>query len=150
MSYRWQHSFIVKRPVSELIVLLKLFYMYQYPPPHTHTHTQQGIRDRTNVMYNTALGVIFGVKKYADSLLKVVESRGIKLNFKRNFVEITEKEAVFENTDLGTMETYEVWCSTHTHTHTHHTVHTHTHTHTTHTHSMIFSMPAHRKALWRS
>ena len=89
-------------------------------------------------MYNTALGVIFGVKKYANSLLKVVESRNIKLNFKRNFVEITKKEAIFENTELDTMETYQVCYSVFAHTHTH--THTNTHIpmpthHHAHTHS---------------
>ena len=29
------------------------------------------------VLYNTALGVIFGVKKYAGRLLKVVEKRSV-------------------------------------------------------------------------
>ena len=37
---------------------------------------QAGVRDRTTITYNTALGVIFGVKKYAERLLKV--------NFKDN------------------------------------------------------------------
>lgn len=36
---------------------------------------QNGVRDKVTVLYNTALGVIFGVKKYAERLLKVVEKR---------------------------------------------------------------------------
>lgn len=31
------------------------------------------------VLYNTALGVIFGVKKYAERLLKVVEKRFVSV-----------------------------------------------------------------------
>ncbi len=69
---------------------------------------QAGIRDNTKVMYNTALGVIFGVKKYANSLLKVVSERDIKINFQRKCVEVTKDEAIFENTDQGTVETFKV------------------------------------------
>lgn len=39
------------------------------------------------VLYNTALGVIFGVKKYAERLLKVVEKRFVfvvSLNIREN------------------------------------------------------------------
>ena len=32
---------------------------------------QNGVREKGKVIYNTALGVIFGVKKYAEELLKV-------------------------------------------------------------------------------
>ena len=59
-------------------------------------------------MYNSALGVIFGVKKYADSLHKVVAERDIQLNFKRNLVEVKEKEAVFEVLEEGRSETFQV------------------------------------------
>ena len=31
---------------------------------------QNGVRDRTKITYNTALGVIFAVKKYAEQLLQ--------------------------------------------------------------------------------
>ncbi|XP_033725410.1 sulfide:quinone oxidoreductase, mitochondrial-like [Pecten maximus] len=66
-------------------------------------------RKDTNVIFNTSLGVIFGVKKYAESLLKVVESRNIQVNYKRNLVEVraSEREAVFENLDNpGEMEVF--------------------------------------------
>ena len=33
---------------------------------------QAGVRDKTTISYNTALGVIFGVKKYAERLQKVI------------------------------------------------------------------------------
>lgn len=49
-------------------------------------------------MYNTALGVIFGVKKYAEGLLKVVERKNIQLNYKHKLIEVnaSTKEAIFE------------------------------------------------------
>ena len=67
-------------------------------------------------MFNTALERIFGVKKYADALMKIVKERDIQLNFKRNLIEIRPetKEAIFEV--LGDpqsekkLETYEVGC----------------------------------------
>ena len=54
--------------------------------------------------------MIFGVKKYADSLMKVVERKNIKLNFKRKILEVRgdKKEAVFEFLDNGTHEVYKV------------------------------------------
>lgn len=69
---------------------------------------QNGVRDKTTITYNTPLGVIFGVKKYADSLMKVVERKNIKLNFKRKILEVRgdKKEAVFEFLDNGTHEVY--------------------------------------------
>jgi len=36
---------------------------------------QSGVRDKTKILYNTSLGVIFGVKKYADSLMPVVKRK---------------------------------------------------------------------------
>ena len=35
-----------------------------------------------NMVYYTALPVIFGVKKYADALWKVVKERGINVNLR--------------------------------------------------------------------
>ncbi|KAL5019796.1 hypothetical protein ScPMuIL_002688 [Solemya velum] len=66
-----------------------------------------GKRDKANIMYNTSLGVIFGVKKYADSLLKIVEERNIKVNYKRNLIEVRpdKREAVFQKLDSETVET---------------------------------------------
>ncbi|EDO49988.1 predicted protein [Nematostella vectensis] len=59
------------------------------------------IRNKSNIMFNTALGRIFGVKKYADVLTKIVEDRGIHLNFYHNLVEVNPdtKEAIFEIID---------------------------------------------------
>ncbi|KAL3288465.1 hypothetical protein HHI36_002910 [Cryptolaemus montrouzieri] len=62
---------------------------------------KQGKRDKATIMYNTSLPVIFGVKKYADALWNVVESRDIQVNLRRNLVEVKPdvNEAVFENLD---------------------------------------------------
>ena len=66
-------------------------------------------------MFNTSLDKIFGVKKYADSLMSIVKKRDIQLNFKRNLIEIRPetKEAIFQILDdrLQTenkLETYKV------------------------------------------
>lgn len=61
-------------------------------------------------MYNTALGVIFGVKKYADELLKVVDRKDIQVNFKRNLLEVdaVTKQAIFEVLEENRTETFPV------------------------------------------
>lgn len=53
------------------------------------------------MIFNSTLGVIFGVKKYADALWRVVERRGIKVNLQRELVMIRpqEREAVFDVLD---------------------------------------------------
>jgi len=58
---------------------------------------KDGKRDGSNIMYFATLPVIFGVKKYADALWKVVNERNIQVNLNRNLVEVDGKEAVFEN-----------------------------------------------------
>lgn len=53
------------------------------------------------MIYNTSLGVIFGVKKYADALWKVCKKRDIKVNLRTNLIEVIpdKKLAVFQNLD---------------------------------------------------
>ncbi|XP_026711899.1 sulfide:quinone oxidoreductase, mitochondrial isoform X2 [Athene cunicularia] len=60
-----------------------------------------GRRSKANIMFNTSLGVIFGVKKYADALLEIIKERNITVNYKHNLVEVRadKQEAVFENLD---------------------------------------------------
>lgn len=60
-----------------------------------------GKRSDANVIFNTSLGAIFGVKKYADALLEIIKERNIQLNFKRSLIEVRadKHEAVFENLD---------------------------------------------------
>ncbi len=59
---------------------------------------KNGILNDVAVRFNSAGSVIFGVKKYADALLKVVARYGIKTNFFHNLIEIRpeSKEAIFE------------------------------------------------------
>lgn len=49
------------------------------------------------IIYNTSLPVIFGAKKYADSLWDVCKNRNILVNLQTNLVEINpvKKEAKF-------------------------------------------------------
>ncbi|XP_061712934.1 sulfide:quinone oxidoreductase, mitochondrial [Cydia pomonella] len=58
------------------------------------------VRSKTNITYNTCLPVIFGVKKYADVLLKVVERKNIKVNYTTVLKELNvdKKEGVFVST----------------------------------------------------
>ncbi|KAK7479537.1 hypothetical protein BaRGS_00029254 [Batillaria attramentaria] len=67
----------------------------------------RGKRDKINVIYNTSLGVIFGVKKYADSLLEVIKRRNIQVNYRTDLVEVKHdsREAVFQNLDSEKGET---------------------------------------------
>ncbi|KPJ12695.1 Sulfide:quinone oxidoreductase, mitochondrial [Papilio machaon] len=59
------------------------------------------VRSKANIVYNTCLPVIFGVKKYADVLLKVVERKNIQVNYKTVLKQLdhTKKEAVFYCTE---------------------------------------------------
>lgn len=62
-------------------------------------------------MFNTSLGVIFGVKKYANALLEIIKERNIAVNYKHNLVEVRadRREAVFENLGKpGATEVYQV------------------------------------------
>lgn len=66
-----------------------------------HTFRNNNVRDKTTVMYNTTLPVIFGVKKYAAVLMEVVKARDIQVNFRTNLVEVDYKNkvATFEKLD---------------------------------------------------
>lgn len=58
-------------------------------------------RENARIIYNTAGGVLFGVKKYADALWGVVEDKNITVNLQHNLVRVRpgSKEAVFEKAD---------------------------------------------------
>ncbi len=63
-------------------------------------------------MYNSCLGVIFAVKKYADSLTEIVKERDIRVNFRHELIEVKSdtKEAVFRLLDdpKGATQTFKV------------------------------------------
>ncbi len=70
-----------------------------------------GKRQGANMIFNSSLGVLFGVKKYADALWEIVNKRDITVNLRRNLVEVVPKErkAIFENLDSpGRTHTFDV------------------------------------------
>lgn len=42
---------------------------------------------------------MFGVPKYSQTLTETAASYGIKTTFKHSLVEVTDREAIFENLD---------------------------------------------------
>lgn len=60
-----------------------------------------GVRDQSTIIFATAGAAIFAVEKYAKTLRKVVERKGIDVRFGHNLVAIRPetKEAEFERTD---------------------------------------------------
>ena len=71
---------------------------------------KNGKRNKANVSFHSPLGVIFGVQKYAASLMNVVRERNIQTHFRQNLIEIhaDRKEAVFENLDTKEKITHNV------------------------------------------
>ena len=53
---------------------------------------KKGLLNKVEVHFYSGGGVIFGVKKYADTLNKVIERYGIQTHFKHNLVEIDGKQ----------------------------------------------------------
>lgn len=62
-----------------------------------------GVRDKSKVIWASASPGIFGVKKYARALSKVVERKKIETHYRHDLVEVraSAKEAVFKNLDSG-------------------------------------------------
>lgn len=62
---------------------------------------KSGVREKTKVIYASAAAVSFQVKKYANTLDKVIARKGIETKYRHNLIEIKPetKEAVFENLD---------------------------------------------------
>lgn len=60
-----------------------------------------GKRSKANIVFNTSLGTIFGVKKYADALQEIIQERNLTVNYKQNLIEVRadKQEAIFENLD---------------------------------------------------
>lgn len=59
---------------------------------------KNGVLKDTNVIFGHAGGVIFGVKPFAEELLRVIDRYGIDVHYERELVEVRPetKEAVFE------------------------------------------------------
>ncbi|XP_006135101.1 sulfide:quinone oxidoreductase, mitochondrial [Pelodiscus sinensis] len=69
-----------------------------------------GKRAKANIIFNTSLGSIFAVEKYANKLLEIIKDRNITVNYKHNLIEVRadKQEAVFENLDKpGETEVYQ-------------------------------------------
>ncbi|XP_062318637.1 sulfide:quinone oxidoreductase, mitochondrial [Osmerus eperlanus] len=60
-----------------------------------------GRRANSTVIYNTSLPVLFGIKKYADTLWEIVKRQDLQVNLRQNLIEVRadKQEAVFENLD---------------------------------------------------
>ncbi len=61
---------------------------------------KNNVRENINVYFISGMGNIFAIKKYADSLTKHIEEKGINPQFNFNLTEIRpeSKEAVFQST----------------------------------------------------
>jgi len=68
---------------------------------------KQGVRDGSTMIFTNGGPKLFSVEKYAKTLHKVVERKGIDLRLRTKLVEIRggAKEAVFKNLDSGEMST---------------------------------------------
>ncbi|MDE5413427.1 NAD(P)/FAD-dependent oxidoreductase [Alkalihalobacterium chitinilyticum] len=68
-----------------------------------------GVRNETEIIFNSANTAIFDVPKYRETLEKVLKEKKIKTNFKTNLIEIDHKvkKATFENIDTGEIQTYQ-------------------------------------------
>jgi len=66
---------------------------------------RMGIRDKCQIEFCSAGAAIFAVKKYADALTRVVQSRGMLTRFKHDLVEVDagKRLAIFKNLDGGTL-----------------------------------------------
>lgn len=65
-----------------------------------------GVREKTNIIFGSANEAIFDVLKYRQSLEKVIEKKGITVNFGCHLIEVraAQKEAVFEHLATGEQE----------------------------------------------
>jgi len=64
---------------------------------------KSGVRDRSRIVFASAAPGIYGVEKYATTLRKVVERKGIETRFRHELVEIRPeaKDAVLRHLDTG-------------------------------------------------
>ncbi|RHZ78274.1 hypothetical protein Glove_166g244 [Diversispora epigaea] len=61
--------------------------------------TKNLVRSKSNIIYNTAMGKIFAIDKFAASLNRIAKERDIEVNLFTNLIEVRgdKKEAVFKN-----------------------------------------------------
>ncbi|RIB17165.1 hypothetical protein C2G38_2017068 [Gigaspora rosea] len=65
--------------------------------------TKSFVRKRSKVIYNTAMGKIFSVEKYANSLNRIAKERDIQVNLQTELTEINndKNEAIFKDLKTG-------------------------------------------------
>ena len=74
-----------------------------------HYFRNSGKRSRANIMFNSALPVIFAVKYYAEPLWEIIKSREIAVNLRTNLVEVTgPNTAIFEKMDTESRQEFQV------------------------------------------
>ncbi|GIY74947.1 sulfide:quinone oxidoreductase, mitochondrial [Caerostris extrusa] len=63
--------------------------------------TKNGKRNKANIVFNTALPVIFSCKKYATALEQVAKEKNISVNYCYNLIEVKSEsnEAIFQKVD---------------------------------------------------
>ncbi|KAL9556558.1 hypothetical protein MBANPS3_001818 [Mucor bainieri] len=68
-----------------------------------------GVRDKTNVIYNTSAGKIFGVDHYGRVLQQLANERNINVNFQHELIEINadNHQATFRNNANQELKSYE-------------------------------------------
>ncbi|KAI8890294.1 FAD/NAD(P)-binding domain-containing protein [Backusella circina FSU 941] len=69
----------------------------------------QGVRDKSNVIYNTSAGKIFGIDHYGAVLKKIADKRGITLNTQHELIEIDgdNHKALFRNNANNETKSFE-------------------------------------------
>ncbi|KAI6243002.1 Sulfide:quinone oxidoreductase, mitochondrial [Aphelenchoides fujianensis] len=55
---------------------------------------RNGVRERSHLIFNNTLGVIFEVEKYARALTRVLEERGIEFNSRESLIKVDAKKRV--------------------------------------------------------
>lgn len=80
------------------VYLWNYYTLFIYKKNFHLLYLKHNLRNNIDVVYNTALPVIFGVKKYANSLWNVCKERDITVNLQTNLVKIdlNKKQATFE------------------------------------------------------
>lgn len=68
---------------------------------------EAGVREKTHIIYTSALPNIFAVDKYRETLEKVIERKNIECRFRQELIEIkpASKEAIVKNLDSGETST---------------------------------------------
>lgn len=76
-----------------LITFYNILYIHNFGIPF-----QSGKRKDANIIFNTALGTIFSVPKYAAALRNVASSKNIAVNYLHSLCEVKPdvKEAIFD------------------------------------------------------